>query len=163
MADVPISGPITNLQEMQTALLAGLISAPDAIALVSAYLDANEDLFGDGDLAELICLNPVRDDVERRAPELLGSYLKRTHPEFDPLRNPSERMGRACLKVFLEAYMRGELKPSHIRNCVYQCEHLYDYPTWLGDLYNACNWLPEDEAWGLQALREEAQILILTL
>lgn len=164
LAEVPISGPITNLQEVQTALLAGLIKSSDAIGLVGAYLDANEDLYGDGDLAELVCLNPKREDVERRAPDLLGNYLKRAHPEFDPLRAPSERMGRACLKIFLEAYIRGELQPSHIRACVTQFEHLYDYPIWLGDLFNACDWwLPKHEASGLLALRKEAQRLILTL
>lgn len=164
MAEVPISGPITNLKEVQTALLAGLIKPSDAIGLVSTYLDANEGLYCDGDLAELICLNPERDDVERRAPELLERYLQRVHPGFDPLHTPSERMGRACLKIFLEAYIRGELQPLHIRECVTRFQNLYDYPIWLGNLYDACDWwLPEHEASGLLALRKEALRLIPTL
>ena len=164
MAEVPISGPIANLQEVQTALLAGLIKASDAIGLVSTYLDANEDLYADGDLAELICLNPERDDVERRAPELLESFLKRVHPEFNPLHAPSERMGRACLKELLQAFLRGERSHSDVQSYVYLIERAYDDATWLGDLYNACDWwLPEHEAWGMPALRKEAQRLILTL
>jgi hypothetical protein len=164
LAEVPISGPITNLQDAQAALRAGLINALEAANLVRTYLDANEDLYGDGDLAEIVCLNLNKDDITTRVPDLLEKYLKRAHPEFDPLRPPSEQVGRAYLKELLQAFLRGERSHSDVQGYVYVIEQAYDDATWLGDLYNACDWwLPEHEAWGLPALRKEAQRLIVAL
>lgn len=105
MAEALLPGPITNLQDMQTALSLGFIDEKCQIQKVSTYLDANEELYRDGDLAELVCLDLKRPDSLLRAPTLLAAYLARTSPDFDPLSESLEPLGKELLKQVLERYL----------------------------------------------------------
>ena len=164
MAENPISGPITNLQEAQTALLAGFIDEFSLVQVVIAYLDANPELYGDGDLAEIAHLNQKRRDAVLRAPPLLTAYIVRAFPDFDPKRDASHSMGRAFLKRLLEGYLRKEYEPWEICRHVSSIEWIYDYPEWIGNLYNACDWVGEGATREChRAIEEEAEILVAKL
>ena len=162
MAEVPITAPITNLCEARSVFLCGLIGELELIALVDAYLDANPDLYSDGDLAEIICLDRKTDESVKLASSLLDAYLARTYPNFDAERDASVRMGKAFLKQLLERYLRNEFGPREICRYVPLIEQAFNYPAWFGGLWNVC------DCWGdyedvARDIYKEAERVVATL
>jgi hypothetical protein len=156
--------PVANLKEALTAFHIGYFDELGLVGFVSNYLCDNPELYADGDLAEIASINQKRRDSYSRVRELLAAYLQRTEPKFDPTRNFDESQGRRLLKARLELYLSGGCRPYEVCKLGSPLERMFDWPTWLGDLYNACDWVdPRHEARDCPALRKEAKRLIQTL
>src|SRR5262249_40451278 len=108
----------TDLKETLTAYR---LHFYDDLALVRAvvdYLDANPDLYAEGDLAEIVSLNQKRPDALRRAPALLAEYVARVEPGFVPANPSTEPLAKALLKERLQLYLDGGCMPYDVCNLV---------------------------------------------
>ncbi|CAN7513945.1 hypothetical protein [Mesorhizobium sp. LjRoot246] len=104
---------------------------------------ASEAYAEDADYLQLRRSNPRNaTSIENTRGHLL-SLIARHFPGFNERSKEAEQIARKLFLRRLQAYLEGEIKPSDICCMVSPIEHRYDFPAWLGDLFNACDWLDE--------------------
>lgn len=155
---------LKTLEEAELAFAINYFTASDLIAAVEELLDATPELWGVEELAELVWLNRQQKPAVHRAPDLLRSYLAANPMRHDLRPRSLEACGRALLKARLEHYIDSEDLPVTVCRMVYAIEQKFDYPEWLGDLYNVCDW-SEDASTREEfpAVRQEAERLVKVL
>ena len=125
---------------------------------------ACEALSGDGAIAKdqvlvkLAALLPhVRSEIEI-AREYFLELMERHFPEFSLQSPEALRLARAILKNRCEQYTQGRISPYELCLVVSPIEQHFDYPIWLGNLYNACDWVePSTRREEVPHLIEEAK------
>jgi hypothetical protein len=66
---------------------------------------------------------------------------------------------RAC-----ERYLAGEIPPYDLCRLVSPIEQVFDFPRWLGNLYNACDWIePETKREDVPHLEDEVTAMLAGL
>ncbi len=102
------------------------------------YLDVYAE---DGDVAELISTNNnVAKNVERSVVLFYGIYER----YWGDLKVPSQYTECIARELFvkrLREYVDGECKPFNVCEVFKHIEPIFDFPSWLGDMYNACDWV----------------------
>lgn len=83
----------------------------------------------------------------------LRSLIARCFPDFDDKSDQAKEIARKLFLRRIRTYLDGELEPFLVCRMVSPIEERYDFPHWLGDLYNGCDWMDEI------ATREEASHL----
>ena len=72
---------------------------------------------------------------------LLDDLVAIVAPGFD-LRSPAaEALAKSLLQARLEVYLAGQCQPWEVCRMIQPIETLYDFPDWLGSLYQACDWI----------------------
>jgi hypothetical protein len=155
--------PVANLKEALTAFTLGYFDEPGLVEFVSTYLDANPELYSDGNLAEIVCLNRNNPDSFGKVGGLLARYVRSIDRDFDAIRDADESLGKRLLKARLELYLSGSCAPSAVCRLVSPIETTFDWPSWLGNLYNACDWIDDNYEPHRKGLRDEAKRLVRTL
>jgi hypothetical protein len=108
-------------------------------------------------LIKLAALLPqVRSEIE-----IAGEYFRRLiawhFPEFSLQSPEGLQLARAILKRRCEQYLQGLITPYELCSVVSPTEQHFDYPAWLGNLYNACDWVaPSTKREDVPHLVEEA-------
>ena len=97
----------------------------------------------DADVIELAGLTPSEHE---EAPGLLRQIVGRTAPAFDLRSADGERIARTLFTELCRGYLRGEERPVDLCEAARTAEWVYDFPSWIGDLWNACDGLGEDVA-----------------
>lgn len=112
-------------------------------------------------LVKLAALLPqVRSEVER-AGEYFRTLMSQHFPAFT-LQSPEGdpvRLARDILRSRCEDYIEGRVTPYEFCAIVSPVEDHFDYPTWLGNLYNACDRVePSTKRQDVPHLVEEAKL-----
>ena len=150
-------------EEMFVGLHISYFQAGDLVewARTTAHLDRYAN---DWEVAELLSydvqnLNPTEDPVSKFY-SVFGKY-------WSPFPIPSAAAELIAIKLLayrLENYISGDCRPYDICKMVAQIEPIFDYPEWLGDLYNGCDWVePETNSKSCAYLAEVAKNVIPTL
>ena len=155
---------LKTLEEVELAFDIGHFTALELMTSVDEFLNETPELWAEKELAEIACLDRQKTSDTDRAPDLLRAYLA-ANP-IPPARRPRslEDCGKAVLKARLERYLDSEDLPSTVCRMVSGIEQRFDYPKWLGDLYNVCDWSEEDSTreefpW----VKQEAERLVKVL
>lgn len=155
---------LKTLEEAELAFAINYCTALELIAAVEQLLDATPELWGMEELAELVWLNRKQDPAVDRAPYLLRSYLAANPMRPDQRPRSLEACGRALLKDRLECYLDSKDLPVTVCRMVSAIEHQFDYPEWLGDLFNACDWSEDSSTReDFPKVRQEAERLVKLL
>jgi hypothetical protein len=122
------------------ALLIGVASPKNTVSWACGLVSSSphpesHPLF---DLAAI--LEPDSTQVSRVFREALSS----TDPTFAVPSPEAERIARALFRRACTDYLGGRLSPSQICALVYPIEQVFDFPSWLGHLYDACDWRVAD-------------------
>jgi hypothetical protein len=92
------------------------------------------------------------------AAELMRELVCHADPAFDLRSSEGERIAKAELRRQCERYLAGEIRPYELCRLVTPIEHLFDFPDWLGALYNVCDWIePETPREEVPHLEEEVR------
>ncbi|RUU26824.1 hypothetical protein [Mesorhizobium sp. M6A.T.Ce.TU.016.01.1.1] len=83
----------------------------------------------------------------------LRSLVARSFPDFNDKSDEAKEIARKLFLRRIRTYLDGEIEPFQICRMVSPIENKYDFPLWLGDLYNGCDWMDEN------ATREQASHL----
>ena len=119
----------------------GCLDDVELIAWAANYVPESEHFADDHDLLELLRLNPKQPGSAANAGKLLRAFVDRIWPGYD-LSNPkAEHYAKRFFRNRLEQYLAGECSPWQVCRMIGPIEQLFDYPDWLGDLYNACDWI----------------------
>ena len=115
-------------------------------------------------LLELISLNPGRRESREQAGPILKRFIDSMWPEFD-IRSPkATRYAQMWFGKRLREYIDGECDPWYLCRMVSPIEQIYDYPDWLGGLYDACDWLdPDSQSRDCPHLADEARVVLFGL
>jgi hypothetical protein len=124
-------------------LVAFELGAVDEVALIDwAVASLGEEGFGaHGEVAEMARLNPRRRESREEAGPLFRSLLRRLDPAFEIRGAGAEEVAKEILAETCQALLDGRARPYDLCKLVGPIENLYDFPGWLGDLYNACDWV----------------------
>lgn len=113
----------------------------DIVQFTIGYLRANPRMREQTSLAEIATINTKRAERLSEAGVLLRQYVLALDPDFSIKKYASAQFGKALFKQKLEQYLAKQCAPWEICNMVGAMEHAYDYPAWLGDMWNACDWV----------------------
>lgn len=155
---------VQTLEEAELAFAIRHLTALELITAVESLVAANEELQGTEAVMEIVRLNRKQQTAVDRAPDLLRAYLvaNPTPPENRP--RSLEECGKAVLKARLERYRDSSDLPVTVCRMVSLIEDKFDYPAWLGELYNVCDWCEEDSSReNFRAVGEEAERLAKVL
>lgn len=113
----------------------------DLLDWALAYLPSSDYFSDDSDLIELLSLNKKNKRDVEKAGDFLASFIKRQWPEFSIKNNKSEFYAKKYFHRRLREYLDGSCRPYDVCKMINPIEQLFDFPSWLGDMYNACDWI----------------------
>lgn len=137
----------------------GYFDNGDIVRFVIGYLGARPRAREHNLLNEIARINQRKPDDVFRASALLAEHVKVVGKH-----DISEQFAKALLKRRLEEYLHGQCAPWAVCRMISPIEGAFDFPDWLGNLYNVCDWT--DERTPREAnphLRHEAEKLLRSL
>jgi len=139
-----------------------LLSDADLVRWARAVIHQDDVAGSDPDIAELASLqfaNPRL--VEART--LLRGAVVRANPQFDLKAPTSQAHGRAAFVELCRRFLSDDLRPYELCRLVAPIERTFDYPDWLGDFFNHCDWCePESTRSHLPGLVEYVTQFVAT-
>ncbi|RAZ89125.1 hypothetical protein DPM33_19375 [Mesorhizobium hawassense] len=95
----------------------------------------------DSDYQELLRSNPRNPLALGKAHGHLTSLVARVFADFDPSSAQAGEMARRLFLRRIRSYLHSDLEPLQICRMIPPIEERYDYPYWLGNLYDVCDWM----------------------
>lgn len=122
----------------------GAVSGAELVLWAIGLLSDGDSLADDLAIIELAGLPTGRKFGTEPAGALLREAVGRRHPTFSVR---SEQAESLAMQVFFDQGRRlldGYIRPFDFCGPVSAIEALYDFPAWLGDAYNHCDWCEPD-------------------
>lgn len=120
----------------------GFYDDRDIVDWALAYLPTSEHFSDDPDLLEISWINTKQVRNVEAAGMLLEKFIEKMWPEYELIGNAkAEHYARRFFKHRLESYADGKCSPWMVCRMVSPIEHFFDFPDWLGDMYDACDWI----------------------
>jgi hypothetical protein len=111
----------------------------------------------DAAYVQLVRSNPHSAISLKNAHGHLTSLVARCFPDFKGKSDEAREIARKLFLQRIRTYLDGEIEPFQVCSMVSSIENRYDFPPWLGDLYDACDWVDE------RTTREQASHLRETI
>jgi len=90
---------------------------------------------------ELMCINIKQQRELERAVNLLAAFVRDHWPDFKIAGPEAEAIANAYFRERLEQYLVHECSPWDVCKLINPIEQIYDFPAWLGNMYNQCDWI----------------------
>ncbi len=119
----------------------GFLTNVDIIEWGVSYLMANAQYSEDSDLIDLVSLSTRIQSETDRAGECLKQFIGKHWPDFDLKGSEAETYAIEYFRERLRKYLDGQCAPYDVCKMISLIEDSYDFPLWLGDMYNACDWI----------------------
>ncbi|PDQ17340.1 hypothetical protein CN311_30525 [Mesorhizobium sanjuanii] len=132
-------------EDPRTVLVAreiGAIFDADIVGWAGVHT-APPDYADDPDYLQLVRCNPRNALALGKVHGLLKSLIERRFPDFNEKSLETGEIARKSFLRRLRAYLQGDIEPIQVCRMASLIEQTYEYPHWLGDLYNACDWVDE--------------------
>lgn len=146
----------TTLFKIYTSFLLGSANNYNIIDWAINTLQINKE----NELSELLLSIASINRKDKRqvstAGEILTQIIKEHYPDFE---NFKEQLAMELLRDKCQDLLNKKIKPHELCCLVGPIETIFDYPTWLGDLYNACDWCEPDTLPEEHLLLEAKKIL----
>lgn len=127
--------------EMFVAYATGYADEAVVLAWATRYAESHPEIGSESTLYELLCYKPQRTDESTSFQHLLDKFIAESSPGFDPKSPASETIAKTLLEARLKEYLSGSCKPWDVCRMVSPIEQLYDFPQWLGAMYDVCDWI----------------------
>ena len=130
--------PITVLvaREMEAISDADIVGWAGRHAAPPIYAD-------DSDYLQLVRCNPRNALALGKAHDHLKLLVARRFPDFNDASAEAREIARKVFLRRIRTYLHSDIEPLQICRMVSPVEEKYDYPPWLGSLYDACDWMDE--------------------
>ena len=109
------------------------------LAWAQEYAAGHSDIPSESPLLEMLWHKPNGDTSPFR--RLHGDFVETQSPGFDPKSPDGESCARSMFTSRLREYLSGECQPWDVCRMISLIEQLYDFPDWLGRMYDACDWV----------------------
>ena len=127
--------------EAYVAFEIGYFREVDVLDWAETYARERPDLQPESPVLELFWLNRKRPDRLLRVAELLTMFIGQIAPEFDVRSQAAEENARSMFELRLEEYLAEKCRPWDVCRMVSSIEQLFDFPDWLGSMYDNCDWI----------------------
>lgn len=118
----------------------GAFSECQLIEWACVELSAEGSLADDLTVVDLAALRPQCQSDLELAGGYFRSVIQNHFPEFRIQSPDGIRWARDVLRRQCQDYIHGRITPYEFCSIVLPVERHFDYPSWLCDLYNACDW-----------------------
>jgi hypothetical protein len=130
---------ISNLEQLLVQRELEMLSDADLVRWARGAIRQEDAVASDPDVVELAALQFGNSRLGE-ALGLLRSAVTRANPYFE-IRGPeSQAYGRAMFVQVCRRYLNENLPPYELCRIVESIEPVFDYPAWLGDFWNRCDW-----------------------
>jgi hypothetical protein len=119
----------------------GYFTDTDLVDWAVQYLPTSEYFSDDPDLVELASINEKNKFEVEKAGDHLRAFVKKQWPDYSLKNNKAEIYAKKYLKSRLREYLAGQCSPYEVCRMVTPIEQVFDFPKWLGNMYNACDWI----------------------
>ncbi|MEM1264329.1 MAG: hypothetical protein AAGH76_18155 [Pseudomonadota bacterium] len=126
------------------AFLAHWISYIDDSELLDwaeSYARQNSDIDPESKLFQLLWLNRNTVSENAQLGQLIESYALEFDPTFDVKSPSAESVARRFFESRLREYVSERCRPWDVCRMISPIEQLFDFPDWLGDMFNLCDWI----------------------
>ncbi len=113
----------------------------DLVEWAVQYLRTSEHFSDDPDLIELASINEKNKFEVEKAGIFLANFVKKQWPDYVLKNNKAETYAKEYFKTRLKEYLIGQYSPYELCRMVTLIEEAFDFPKWLGNMYNACDWI----------------------
>lgn len=130
----------------------GFYSDLDIVEWAVAYFPNNEHFSDDEQLIEIVSINTKQPREVENAGKILEKFIFKIWPEFSFDSEKTEIYAKRYFKKRLNEYLEGKCEPYDVCKMINPIEDILHFPSWLGDMYNACDWIePGDKLNGKQS------------
>ena len=130
-----------SLTEMYVAYGTGYVDEAGVVSWATRYAEAHSDIGPESALYEFLRYKLERKDQETPFKHLFDSFIAEADPGFDPKSPTLEAIAKALFEARLKEYLSGRCKPWDVCRMISPIEQLYDFPRWLGAMYDVCDWI----------------------
>lgn len=133
---------ISSPSQAYVALTISYWSNADVIEWAVQRLQCSSSDGTEDKIQDIAWINTKQKHEVEKAGELLESYIHKDggNLKFSNYENDAKQM----LSHRIQQYLNGDCQPYDLCQMVSPIEHFYDFPDWLGDLYNSCDWCEPD-------------------
>ena len=112
----------------------------DVISWAVEYAESF-DIWDSDTFSDLLRINPNQIRDVEKAHSRLVQFVAKEYPDFSFKSKDSEHQAKLLLVDRLKAYIDERCRPYDLCKMAEAIENTFDYPDWLGDLWNACDWI----------------------
>ena len=95
----------------------------------------------DSDVAELLATNNKRPEQVERVGKKFESLVLKYWDPFDLRSEEANQIAEALFMKKLAMYVDEKCQPYDLCRMIGPLEHMCDFPEWLGDMFNCCDWV----------------------
>lgn len=121
----------------------GYFDDADIVNWVQGYLPTSEHFSDNSTLLEMAWINPKDPRSVETAGTLLEQFVAENWPGYDLNNAKAELYAKRYFTHRLKSYLDGNVSPWLVCRMVSPIENLYDFPVWLGKMYDACDWIDQ--------------------
>ena len=150
-----------SLREARVAYAIGYFDDVEVVEWARTT-NAFDDHFGEASVAELLSLNTKNRRKLDQVHSLFQQVVDGVDPKFGMESADAEIIARRLFSRRVQACICGDSRIWDICRMVSQIEWRFDYPDWLGDMYNVCDWLHPDSVTDVgidAALRKQLEFM----
>lgn len=134
---------VAMLSELEKRLIEHellMLSDSELVRWAVAVLESNAPASTDPDIVNLASLPTSPPRLCESAGSLLRVAVQRAHPRFDPSSHEAEAYARKSFVQFCSRLVAEEIRPYEFCRVISPIEQLFEFPLWLGEFFNHCDW-----------------------
>jgi len=123
--------------EIYVLFILDSITGQEIIDWATEYYSANNQYILKESIFEIASLSKRDEEEIDEAGKLLKQLIEKHFPDFE---EQKELMAIEILNVKCQQLLEGNLKPYEVCRLIAPIEQEFNFPKWLGNLYNVCDW-----------------------
>ena len=137
-----------------------IASDADLVTWAVEVLEADAPEASNPDIVEIASL-PAQPRLDDDAGKLLRATVRRDTPEFACSSAEAEAHAKETFRTLCARFVAGDVRPYQLCRVVSPIEQMFDYPSWIGDFPDHCDWCePESKRAEWPALVQYAEVYL---
>ena len=138
-------------------------SNEEVISWAINYFSVNDYYLDEPSVLGLVSINTKLKFEIEKAGNYLSEFVHKTLPNFDIKDSESEELAKKYFETRLKEYLDSNCTPHDVCKMISPIEQIYDFPNWIGDMYNSCDWIePETKPTDCRHLEADITNLLNT-
>jgi hypothetical protein len=130
-------------EEVYISFLLGSITGQEIIDWATENYNLNVEPALRDSIFEIASLSKRIEEEINEAENLLKQLIEKHFPAFE---KHKELLAIELLRIKCQMLLEGKIKPYELCRLIVPIEQEFNFPKWLGNLYNVCDWCePETE------------------
>jgi hypothetical protein len=128
-----------SLQQLFVEFYIGAVEENEIVAWACETISSNSQWANDKLIIEIAGLRPEISNDRKEVEQLFNKFFALQFPSFQTKTVENENLAKRALKQRCVDLLAGRVNAGKICRMVSPIETAFDYPKWLGNLYNVCD------------------------